>query len=135
MRAVRRVDARASSRAVGLQNVRLIETPGNPVVYGEWLGAAGAPTILFYGHYDVQPVDPLDKWISPPFEATVRDGEIYARGSADDKGQIFMHFKAIEAWLKQSGLAAGEHQGVHRGRRGSRLDAPRQLRRDDNATC
>ena len=88
---------------VGLQNVRLIETPGNPVVYGEWLGAAGAPTILFYGHYDVQPVDPLDKWISPPFEATVRDGEIYARGSADDKGQIFMHFKALEAWLKEAG--------------------------------
>src|SRR6478609_7603 len=88
---------------IGLQQVRLIETPGNPVVYGEWLGAEGAPTILFYGHYDVQPVDPLDKWISPPFEATVRDGEIYARGSADDKGQIFMHFKAIEAWLKQTG--------------------------------
>jgi acetylornithine deacetylase/succinyl-diaminopimelate desuccinylase-like protein len=81
----------------------LIETPGNPVVYGEWLGAQGAPTILFYGHYDVQPVDPLDKWVSPPFEATVRDGEIYARGSADDKGQIFMHFKAIEAWLKEAG--------------------------------
>jgi acetylornithine deacetylase/succinyl-diaminopimelate desuccinylase-like protein len=88
---------------VGLQNVRLIETPGNPVVYGEWLGAPGAPTILFYGHYDVQPVDPLAKWISPPFEATVRDGEIYARGSADDKGQIFMHFKAVEAWLKEAG--------------------------------
>jgi acetylornithine deacetylase/succinyl-diaminopimelate desuccinylase-like protein len=88
---------------VGLQNVRLIETPGNPVAYGEWLGAAGAPTILFYGHYDVQPVDPLDKWTSPPFEAAVRDGEIYARGSADDKGQIFMHFKAIEAWLKEAG--------------------------------
>ena len=88
---------------VGLNNVRLIETPGNPVVYGEWLGAAGAPTLLFYGHYDVQPVDPLDKWTSPPFEATVRDGEIYARGSADDKGQIFMHFKAIEAWIKEAG--------------------------------
>ena len=88
---------------IGLQQVRLFETPGNPVVYGEWLGAAGAPTILFYGHYDVQPVDPVDLWDSPPFEATVRDGEIYARGSADDKGQIFMHFKAIEAWLTQSG--------------------------------
>ena len=113
---------------IGLTSVRLIETPGNPVVYGEWLGAEGAPTILFYGHYDVQPVDPLDKWISPPFEATVRDGEIYARGSADDKGQIFMHFKAIEAWLKSDGLASGEHQGVHRGRGGSRLDAPRRLR-------
>jgi len=88
---------------IGLGHVKVIETPGNPVVYGEWLGAAGAPTILFYGHYDVQPVDPLDLWTSPPFEATVRDGELYARGSADDKGQIFMHFKAIEAWLKQTG--------------------------------
>jgi acetylornithine deacetylase/succinyl-diaminopimelate desuccinylase-like protein len=87
----------------GLQNVRLIETPGNPVVYADWLGAEGAPTILFYGHYDVQPVDPLDLWESPPFEATVRDGEIYARGAADDKGQIFMHFKAIEAHLSQNG--------------------------------
>jgi acetylornithine deacetylase/succinyl-diaminopimelate desuccinylase-like protein len=90
-------------RRIGLQNVRLIDTPGNPVVYGDWLGAAGAPTILFYGHYDVQPVDPLELWESPPFEATVRDGEIYARGSADDKGQVFMHFKAVEAHLKQNG--------------------------------
>ena len=90
-------------RRIGLQNVRLIETPGNPVVYGDWLGAHNAPTILFYGHYDVQPVDPLEKWVSPPFEATVRDGEIYARGAADDKGQIFMHFKAVEAHLKQNG--------------------------------
>ena len=90
-------------RRIGLQNVRLIETPGNPVVYGDWLGAPGAPTILFYGHYDVQPVDPLELWESPPFEATVRDGEIYARGSADDKGQVFMHLKAVEAHLKQSG--------------------------------
>lgn len=88
---------------VGLQNARLVETPGHPVVYGEWLGAPGAPTILFYGHYDVQPVDPVDKWTSPPFQATVRDGEIYARGAADDKGQVFMHFKAIEAHLRQTG--------------------------------
>ena len=90
-------------RRIGLQNVRLMETPGHPIVYGEWLGAPGAPTILFYGHYDVQPVDPLELWESPPFEATVRDGEIYARGAADDKGQVFMHFKAVEAHLKQNG--------------------------------
>jgi len=90
-------------RRIGLENVRLIETPGNPVVYGDWLKAPGAPTILFYGHYDVQPVDPLELWESPPFEATVRDGEIYARGSADDKGQVFMHFKAVEAHIKQTG--------------------------------
>src|ERR671915_1300700 len=90
-------------RQIGLQNVRTIQTPGNPIVYGDWLGAPDAPTILFYGHYDVQPVDPVELWDSPPFEATVREGEIYARGSADDKGQIFMHFKAIEAHMKQAG--------------------------------
>src|SRR6187431_3361892 len=88
---------------VGLQNVKLLETPGFPVVYGDWLGAPGAPTILFYGHYDVQPVDPLNLWETPPFEATIRDGEIYARGAADDKGQVFMHLKAIEAHLKKGG--------------------------------
>src|SRR6266496_3249469 len=90
-------------RRIGLQNVRLIDTPGNPVTYGDWLGAEGAPTILFYGHYDVQPVDPLNLWQSAPFDATIRDGEIYARGSADDKGQVFMHFKAVEAHLQQNG--------------------------------
>src|SRR5688500_18417403 len=90
-------------KRVGLQNVRLVETPDNPAAYGDWLGAQGAPTMLFYGHYDVQPVDPVDQWTSPPFEATVRDGEIYARGSADDKGQVFMHIKAVEAHLKQQG--------------------------------
>jgi len=90
-------------RRIGMQNVRLIDTPGNPVVYGDWLGAPGAPTILFYGHYDVQPVDPVELWESPPFTATIRDGEIYARGSADDKGQVFMHFKAIEAHMKKAG--------------------------------
>jgi len=93
----------AEMTRIGLQNVRLEKTPGNPVVYGEWLNAPGAPTILFYGHYDVQPVDPLELWESPPFEATIRDGEIFARGAADDKGQVFMHFKAIEAHLKQGG--------------------------------
>jgi acetylornithine deacetylase/succinyl-diaminopimelate desuccinylase-like protein len=90
-------------KRVGLENVRLAQTPGHPIVYGEWLHAPGAPTILFYGHYDVQPVDPLNQWETPPFEPTVRDGEIYARGAADDKGQVFMHLKAIEAHLKQAG--------------------------------
>jgi len=90
-------------RTAGFENVKLIETPGNPVVYADWLNAPGKPTILFYGHYDVQPVDPLNLWTSPPFEATVRDGEIYARGAADDKGQVFMHIKAVEAHLKKNG--------------------------------
>jgi acetylornithine deacetylase/succinyl-diaminopimelate desuccinylase-like protein len=90
-------------RNAGMQNVRLMETAGNPVVYGDWLNAPGKPTVLFYGHYDVQPVDPVNLWTTPPFEATVRDGEIYARGAADDKGQVFMHIKAVEAFIKQSG--------------------------------
>ena len=93
----------AHMKRVGLEHVRIIDTPGNPVVYADWLHAAGAPTILFYGHYDVQPVDPLELWESPPFEATVRAGEIYARGAADDKGQVFMHLKAVEAVLRGSG--------------------------------
>ena len=90
---------------VGLEHVKLVETPGHPVVYGDWLHAEGAdvPTILFYGHYDVQPVDPLDEWVTPPFEASIREGEMYARGAADDKGQVFMHIKAVEAYLSRSG--------------------------------
>ena len=90
-------------RDIGLQNVHLAETPGHPIVYGEWLGAPGATTMLIYGHYDVQPVDPIDQWTTPPFEATVRDNDLYARGAADDKGQVFMHVKALEAHLKQNG--------------------------------
>src|SRR5687767_8932242 len=93
----------SSIQSAGMQNVRLIDTRGHPVVYGDWLGAPGKPTVLFYGHYDVQPVDPVELWTTPPFEANVRDGEIYARGSADDKGQVFMHIKAVEAHLKQTG--------------------------------
>ncbi|MGH7134244.1 MAG: M20/M25/M40 family metallo-hydrolase, partial [Pirellulales bacterium] len=73
--------------------VELCETPGHPIVYAEWLGAAGAPTALVYGHYDVQPPDPLDEWISPPFEPTRRDGNLYARGATDDKGQMLTHVK------------------------------------------
>ena len=106
-----------------------IETPGNPVVYGDWLGAEGAPTILFYGHYDVQPVDPLDLWESPPFEATIRDGEIYARGAADDKGQVFMHFKAIEAHLKKNGRLPVNIKVIIEGEEEVGIRQPRQLRR------
>jgi acetylornithine deacetylase/succinyl-diaminopimelate desuccinylase-like protein len=89
--------------AVGLHNVRLIETAGNPIVYGDWLAASSAPTVLCYGHYDVQPADPLELWDSMPFEPAIRDGNIYARGATDDKGQLFAHFKAIEAHLRVTG--------------------------------
>ncbi len=86
-------------RASGL-SVEVYETEGHPIVYAEWCHAEGAPTALVYGHYDVQPPDPLDEWDSPPFEPTIRDGRVYARGATDDKGQCFTHVKAVEAWLK-----------------------------------
>ena len=84
-------------RAVGMENIEIIPTPGHPLVYADWLHAAGKPTVLCYGHYDVQPADPLELWASPPFEPTERDGNLYARGTADDKGQMYSHIKAIEA--------------------------------------
>lgn len=83
---------------------RLYETDGHPIVYGEWLKAGpDAPTVLIYGHYDVQPVDPIEEWESSPFEPVVRDGNLYARGSSDDKGQVFTHVKAVEAILETEG--------------------------------
>ena len=90
-------------RGIGLQNVQVFPTAGHPVVYGDWLNAPGKPTVLLYGHYDVQPPEPLELWTSPPFEATVRNGRLYARGSADDKGQVFIHLKSLEAYLKNGG--------------------------------
>jgi acetylornithine deacetylase/succinyl-diaminopimelate desuccinylase-like protein len=84
-------------RDAGMENVKVIPTAGHPLVYGDWLHAPGKPTVLCYGHYDVQPPDPLEEWVTPPFEPTLRDGNLYARGSADDKGQMYMHIKAVEA--------------------------------------
>ena len=92
-----------SMKTAGLENIEVISTAKHPLVYADWLHAPGKPTVLCYGHYDVQPPDPLDEWISPPFEPTVRDGNIYARGSADDKGQMYMHIKAVEALLATTG--------------------------------
>jgi acetylornithine deacetylase/succinyl-diaminopimelate desuccinylase-like protein len=87
---------------IGLE-ARVLETDGNPLAYAQWLGAPGQPTILIYGHYDVQPADPLELWESPPFEAQVRDGKIYGRGAVDDKGQVLMHLAAIEAHMRTRG--------------------------------
>lgn len=89
-------------RSIGVQT-ELIPTDGAPIVLGQWLEAAGAPTVLVYGHYDVQPPDPLGQWISPPFEPTRRDGNVYARGATDDKGQMLTHVKSVEAWLRTEG--------------------------------
>ncbi len=94
---------RAELDKAGLKEAQLIEGNGNPLVYAEWLGAPGKPTILFYGHYDVQPPDPLDEWTTPPFEPAIRNQNIYARGSADDKGQTYILVKAVEGLLRQHG--------------------------------
>src|SRR5208283_2824798 len=94
--------AREQLSAAGL-TAELIEGKGNPLVYAEWLGAPGKPTLLFYGHYDVQPPDPLDEWKSPPFEPAVRGNDIFARGAVDDKGQVMIQIKAIEGYLKATG--------------------------------
>ena len=90
-------------RSMGMTAAELIEGEGNPLVYAEWLGAPGKPTILFYGHYDVQPPDPLDEWKTPPFEPDVRNNNIYARGACDDKGQVYIQLKAVESLLKSTG--------------------------------
>src|SRR3954470_24659420 len=95
--------ARDELRAAGMTTAELIEGAGNPLVYAEWLGAPGKPTILFYGHYDVQPPDPLDEWLSPPFEPEVRGDNIYARGACDDKGQVYVQIKAVEGLMKTTG--------------------------------
>ncbi|HVZ78655.1 MAG TPA: dipeptidase, partial [Gemmatimonadaceae bacterium] len=108
----------SNMRAAGM-HATVHRTPGHPVVVGEWRRAGDhAPTVLIYGHYDVQPAEPLDLWDSPPFEPTIRDGKLFARGSVDDKGQLFMHIKAVEAHLKVRGalpvnvivLAEGEEE-------------------------
>jgi len=88
---------------MGMENVEIIPTKGHPLIYADWLHAAGKPTVLCYAHYDVQPAEPLNEWISPPFEPTERNDNIYARGAVDDKGQLWMELKAVEALMKGHG--------------------------------
>ncbi|WP_437920877.1 dipeptidase [Sphingobacterium sp. LRF_L2] len=92
-------------KEAGADQVEICQTAGNPIVYGEKIVDASLPTVLVYGHYDVQPADPLELWHTPPFEPTVRDGKIYARGAADDKGQFYMHVKAFECMMQNNALA------------------------------
>ena len=93
----------ARLRKAGLTRVRLVHTPGHPVVYGEWLGAPGKPSVLIYGHYDVQPAEPLKDWKIPPFAAEIRNRYLHGRGASDDKGQLFTHIKALELLLNFRG--------------------------------
>jgi acetylornithine deacetylase/succinyl-diaminopimelate desuccinylase-like protein len=93
----------ARLKGIGMAGVKLVATPRHPIVYAEWQGAPGRPTVLIYGHYDVQPPDPLKEWTTPPFEPTVRGSWLYGRGATDDKGQLFCHVKALESCLKTAG--------------------------------
>ena len=124
---------------IGLEHVRVIETSGHPLVYGDWLHAAGKPTCLAYGHYDVQPADPLNEWHTPPFEPTERDNNLYARGAVDDKGQMFTHLKALESLFQGSGgslpinvrvLIEGEEEVGGEGIARFVREHPEQLRAD-----
>lgn len=90
-------------RGIGFDEVEVVATQGHPLVYGEWLRAEGKPTLLVYGHYDVQPVDPLELWETPPFEPTIRDGNLYCRGASDDKGQTMLILKALESLMRVNG--------------------------------
>lgn len=93
----------AELKRIGLEHARLIETVGHPLVYADWLHAADKPTVLMYGHYDVQPPEPLDEWLTPPFEPAERDGNLYGRGTADDKGQVWAQIKALESLMVANG--------------------------------
>ena len=88
---------------LGADRVELWPTKGHPAVFAEWKVGGGAPTLLIYGHHDVQPVDPLELWVTPPFEPSIRDGRMWGRGVVDDKGQVHIHVKAIESFIKTAG--------------------------------
>ena len=104
--------------ARGWTAVEIVPTKMHPLVYGESLQAPGKPTVLFYGHYDVQPAEPLELWTSPAFEPTIRGGNLYGRGTADDKGQVHIHIRALDALRKTAGKLPDQYQGDDRGRRG-----------------
>ncbi len=114
-------------RAAGFKTIEIVPTNLHPLVYAESLEAPGKPTVLFYGHYDVQPAEPLELWTSPAFEPTVRDGNLFGRGTADDKGQVHIHLKALECLQKTNGQISREHESSHRRRRGSWQRQPLEL--------
>ena len=116
-------------REIGLDNVQLLDGGGHPALYGAWTGAPGAPTFIIYGHYDVQPPDPLELWNSPPFDPTIRDGRLYARGASDVKGSTTIAVEAVAAFLADTRALPGEREVLPGGRGGDRQPEPAQDRR------
>ena len=110
--------------AIGFDRVQVISTTHHPVVYGEWMKAEDAPTILVYGHYDVQPPDPLNEWISPPFEPEIRDGRLFGRGVSDDKGPLFIPIKVAQAFTETAGSLPDQREVSDRRRRGNWQSQP-----------
>ena len=109
-------------KRIGFENVEVIKTAGHPLVYADWLHASGKPTALCYAHFDVQPAEPLDEWLTPPFEPTERNDNIYARGAVDDKGQLWMQVKAYEALFKAGDGKLPINVRILRGRSRRRSD-------------
>ena len=128
---------------IGFPEVSLIDTGGHPLVYGEWGGIEGQPTLLVYGHYDVQPVDPLEEWATPPFDPVIKDGNIYCRGASDDKSQVFLVLAALEAWIETAGappvnikvLLEGEEEAGGQGIGRFVPEAKDRLRADGALIC
>lgn len=129
--------------AAGLRQVQLLEGDGNPLVYGEWLDAPGRPTLILYGHYDVQPPDPLEEWLSPPFEPAIRNDSLYARGACDDKGQTWILIQAVAGLLARDGrlpvnvrfLIEGEEEVGGRHIESYVSSRPERLRADAVVIC
>lgn len=129
--------------AIGFPEAKIISTKGHPLVYAEWLVDTHQPTLLIYGHYDVQPIDPIDEWHTPPFQPTIRDGNIYCRGASDDKAQVLLVLAALEAWVKVDGalpinikiLLEGEEEAGGASIAGYVQDNPDQLRADAVLIC
>ena len=123
----------AQLRRAGLDRVQVLPTGGAPIVYADWLHAPGRPTVLIYGHYDVQPADPISEWQLPPFEPVVRGDNLFGRGAADDKGQMFTHVKAAECLLRTSACSPSTSNACSRVRRRSAARIPDFVQRHSKA--
>jgi acetylornithine deacetylase/succinyl-diaminopimelate desuccinylase-like protein len=126
----------AQLQHAGMEHVEMLETGGHPVVYADWLHAPDKPTVMIYGHFDTQPVDPLELWDNPPFTPVIKEGRVYARGASDDKGNMLAPVLALEALLKSENGLACQYQVLLRGAgRDRQPDLTRLYRRQQDTLC